>query len=107
MSDYKKIDPSIKSVNFVELARSSSNIYKTVAILGARSNVLSKKSKDELSAKLSEFASTTDSLEEIQENREQIEIARSYESLPKATLVALSEYFDGKLFYKESGESTF
>lgn len=101
MSDYKKVDTSINSVNFIELARSSGNIYKTVAILGARSNVLSKRYKEELSTKLSDFATNSDSLEEIQENREQIEIARSYEGLPKATLIALSEYFEGKLLFKD------
>jgi hypothetical protein len=56
--------------------------------------------KEELNEKLSEFASITDNLEEVFENREQIEISKHYEKLPKPTLVAIQEYLDGKIYHR-------
>ena len=103
-TDLKKVNTSITSINFIELARSTRNIYKTVALLGIRSNQVGSMLKNSLNDKLAEFGPTGDSLEEIQENREQIEIARQYEQLPKPTLVAISDYFNNKLYYKDGKE---
>ncbi len=74
------------------------NIYEMVNILGKRANQISIELKNELEKKLSEFASYNDNLEEVFENREQIEISRYYERLPKPTLIATQEYIDGKLY---------
>jgi DNA-directed RNA polymerase subunit K/omega len=72
-----------------------------VAIIGKRANQISADIKQELNQKLQEFATTTDSLEEVFENREQIEISRYYERLPKATLMAIDEFEEGRVHYRK------
>jgi DNA-directed RNA polymerase subunit K/omega len=76
------------------------NIYETVAIVAKRANQISVEIKQELNHKLEEFSNVTDNLEEVFENREQIEISRFYEKLPKPTLVALQEYLDHEVYYR-------
>ena len=76
------------------------NIYETVAIIGKRANQIAVEMKNDLSKKLQEFASYNDNLEEVFENREQIEISRYYEKLPKPTLIATQEYIEGKVYYR-------
>jgi DNA-directed RNA polymerase subunit K/omega len=71
-----------------------------VCIIGKRANQISAEMKNDLEKKLQEFATMTDNLEEISENREQIEISRYYEKLPKPTLIATQEYIDNKLAYR-------
>ncbi len=75
------------------------NLYQSVAIISRRANQLSKVNKEELNSKLSEFAGTSDNLEETFENREQIEISKHYERQPKSTLVAIQEFLDGEVEY--------
>lgn len=72
----------------MELCADTGNVYETVAIIGKRANQISVEIKNDLSKKLAEFASYNDNLEEVFENREQIEISRYYEKLPKPTLIA-------------------
>lgn len=84
----------------MELCEDTGNIYETVAIIGKRANQISVEMKNELSKKLQEFASYNDNLEEVFENREQIEISRYYEKLPKPVLVATQEYIEGKVYYR-------
>ncbi|TVQ16354.1 MAG: RNA polymerase Rpb6 [Bacteroidetes bacterium] len=74
------------------------NIYQSVVIASKRANQIALEMKEELNSKLSEFATSTDNLEEVFENREQIEIARHYEQLPKPTLVAISEFLNDKIY---------
>lgn len=76
------------------------NIYESISIVAKRANQIGVNVKEELNAKLSEFATSSDNLEEIFENREQIEISRHYERLPKPTLVAISEFQDGKVYFR-------
>ena len=76
------------------------NVYETVRIIAKRANQISAEVKHELDKKLADFASASDNLEEVFENREQIEISRYYEKLPKATLLATEEFEQGKLFYR-------
>ena len=73
---------------------------ESVAIIGKRANQISVEIKNDLSKKLAEFASYNDNLEEVFENREQIEISRYYEKLPKPTLIATQEYIEGKIYYR-------
>ena len=94
-------DNNIMSVDVLKLARPVGNIYKTVSILGIRSNQIGSKMRKELHEKLSEFTSHQDALEEIVENREQIEIARHYEQLPKPTMLALDEMMRGKIYHSD------
>ncbi len=74
------------------------NIYQSVVIASKRANQIALEMKEELNSKLSEFATSTDNLEEVFENREQIEIARHYEQLPKPSLVAISEFLNDKIY---------
>lgn len=76
------------------------NIYESVAILSKRSNQVASKIKEELAEKLAEFTPPVDSLEEVYENKEQIELSRQYERMPKPTLQALDEFEQGKLFHR-------
>jgi DNA-directed RNA polymerase subunit K/omega len=76
------------------------NIYETVAIIAKRSNQISAKIKEELNGKLAEFAPTSDNLEEVFENREQIEISKHYERMPKPTLQAIEEYNEGNTYFR-------
>ena len=76
------------------------NVYETVAIIAKRANQISMGIKRELDAKLQDFSIPQDNLEETFENREQAEISRQYERLPKATLMATQEFIDGELVYR-------
>ena len=100
--DYKKTNAPTTTVtrNLMELCEDTGNIYETVAIIGKRANQIAAEMKNGLSKKLQEFASYNDNLEEVFENREQIEISRYYEKLPKPTLIATQEYIEGKVYYR-------
>lgn len=100
--DYKKSNaPQNTTVHdLIDLAEQTGNIYETVAIIGKRANQISADMKNDLEKKLQEFTEKTDNLEEISENREQIEISKYYEKLPKPTLIATKEYEDGKLYFR-------
>lgn len=100
--DYKKTKAANNTVprNFEELTKETNNIYETVMILAKRSNQISSELKEELNQKLSEFASYTDNLEEIFENREQIEISKFYERLPKPALISTQEFIEGRIYHR-------
>jgi DNA-directed RNA polymerase subunit K/omega len=76
------------------------NIYETLAIISKRANQIGSEMKDELNSKLSEFASSNDNLEEVFENREQIEISKHYERMPKPVLIAISEWNEDKVYHR-------
>jgi DNA-directed RNA polymerase subunit K/omega len=82
------------------------NIYESISIVAKRANQIGVNVKEELNSKLAEFATSSDNLEEIFENREQIEISRHYERLPKPTLVAISEFQDGKVYFRNPARET-
>lgn len=81
------------------------NLYEAVVIISKRSRQIASKLKEELASKLAEFSTGIDNLEEIHENREQIEISRYYERLPKPTTIATDEYLEGKLIYYRNEDS--
>jgi len=83
-----------------ELDVKTGNIYESLVIMSKRANQISNNIKEELHQKLSEFASSNDNLEEVFENREQIEISKYYEKLPKPTLVAVQEFLEDKVYYR-------
>lgn len=101
--DYKKSKAPATTVtrDLNKLDSNVGNIYETVVIVSKRANQISVEMKQELNRKLEEFANYTDNLEEIFENREQIEISKFYERLPKPTLIALQEYEEGQVFFKK------
>ncbi|AIM39317.1 DNA-directed RNA polymerase subunit omega [Sphingobacterium sp. SG20118] len=76
------------------------NIYESIVVISKRANQISVDIKEELSGKLAEFASSNDNLEEVFENREQIEISKHYERMPKATLIAIDEFLHDKVYYR-------
>jgi len=76
------------------------NIYEAIVVFSKRANQINTELKEELSSKLDEFASTTDNLEEIFENREQIEVSRFYERLPKPGAMAVQEFEEGKVYWE-------
>lgn len=84
----------------IELEKATENIYESIVLLSKRSNQLNVSLKEELTQKLQEFASTTDNLEEIFENREQIEISRFYERLPKPVAIAIEELMEDKIYVR-------
>lgn len=100
--DYKKSNAPLSTAvhDLVELSEETGNIYETVSIISKRANQIAAEMKEEMEKKLQEFATLNDNLEEITENREQIEISRYYEKLPKPTLIATQEFIDGKLAYR-------
>ena len=102
MIDYKKTTAPKTTItrDMNELTEKVGNVYETVAILGKRSNQISIAMKKELDAKLQDFSIPQDSIEETFENKEQIEISRNYEKLPKPTLIATQEFIDDELIYR-------
>ena len=101
--DYKKSKAPVNTVtrNIMDLSRETGNIYESVAIIAKRANQISVEIKQDLNKKLSEFASYNDTLEEVFENREQIEISRYYEKLPKPTLLATEESIEGSVYWRD------
>ena len=100
--DYKKTNAPLNTTtrDLVKMAEPTGNIYETVCIIAKRSNQIAGEMKHDLEKKLQEFDSLNDNLEEISENREQIEISRYYEKLPKPTLIATQEYLEDKIFWR-------
>lgn len=103
--DYKKptIPHNTISRDMVSLSADTGNVYETVMIIAKRANQISQELKTELEGKLEEFATITDDLQEVFDNREQTEVSRFYERLPKPTLIAAREYEDGELYHNIAG----
>jgi DNA-directed RNA polymerase subunit K/omega len=87
-----------------KIAAPSGNVYRSIAIISKRARQLSSNMKEELTNKLAEFASTVDNLEEVFENREQIEISKFYERMPKPTSQATEEFLDGELRFRDPAQ---
>ena len=109
--DYKKTNAPTNTVtrDMADFREKTGNVYESIAIMGKRANQISVEIKDELKKKLEEFSSSSDNLEEVFENREQIEISRYYERLPKPTLIAAQEFLEDEVYFrnplKESGKA--
>jgi DNA-directed RNA polymerase subunit K/omega len=91
--------PSAQPRNISVLIRHTKNVYESLNIISKRAAQISTQLKQELHAKLEEFASTTENLEEVQENKEQIEISKFYERLPNPSIIALHEFLENKIHY--------
>ena len=90
-----------------ELKGKTGNVYESISIIGKRANQINISLKEELHNKLEEFASHTDSLEEIHENKEQIEISRAYERMPNPALLATQEFLEDKIYYRKNEDDLF
>jgi DNA-directed RNA polymerase subunit K/omega len=104
MSDIKSkvqsLDPNVTARDVLGLVKDTDNIYETLSIMNKRAKQLSVDLKHELNTKLQEFSSTTDAIEEIQENKEQIEISKFYERLPNPAVIAIDEFQKGEIHYR-------
>lgn len=94
------------SRNLADIDAQTGNVYESVVVISRRANQISTTLKQELNRKLAEFSSTTDSLEETFENREQIEISRYYERLPKPTLIATEEFLNHEVYFRDASEES-
>lgn len=83
-----------------ELDEKTDNIYESIVVMGRRANQIASNVKEELHSKLAEFATSNDNLEEVFENREQIEISKHYERMPKPTLIAIDEFLNEKVYFR-------
>ncbi len=99
------ISSQIEPRNILDISAKTGNLYESLIIISKRARQIASQQKEELHAKLDEFASTTDTLEEIHENKEQIEISKYYERMPHPTLLAFEEFMDDKLHYRKPDDT--
>ncbi|CAN5523893.1 DNA-directed RNA polymerase subunit omega [soil metagenome] len=97
----------VEAKNLMEIKAPTGNLYESIAIIAKRANQINISLKEELHNKLEEFASHTDSLEEIHENKEQIEISRAYEKMPNPSILATQEFLEGKVYYRNNDDDLF
>ena len=102
-STSKVVEPK----NLFDLKQKTGNLYESIAIIAKRANQINITIKEELHNKLEEFASHTDSLEEIHENKEQIEISKAYERMPNPALLASQEFMEDKIYFRKNEEDLF
>ena len=104
--DYKKTNAPTNTVtrDMSDFRDKTGNVYESIAIMGKRANQISVEVKEELKKKLEEFSSSSDNLEEVFENREQIEISRYYERLPKPAIIATEEFLDGEVYFRHGNK---
>lgn len=97
----------VETKNLSDIKAVTGNLYRSIAIIGKRANQINISIKEELHNKLEEFASHTDSLEEVHENKEQIEISKAYEKMPNPAILATQEFLDGKVYFRENDDDLF
>lgn len=97
----KNIPNNTVTRKLVDFDQETGNVYKSINIISRRANQIASELKAELNRKFADFSSPTDTMEETFENREQIEISRFYERLPKPTIIATEEFLDGEIYYRE------
>jgi DNA-directed RNA polymerase subunit K/omega len=98
---------TVETKNLDDIKVRTGNLYESISIIGRRANQINISLKEELHSKLDEFASHTDSLEEIHENKEQIEISRAYERMPNPALLATQEFLEDKVYFRKSEDDLF
>jgi len=96
-SKVQNLDPNVKARDIHEIIKNTGNIYETLVIVSKRANQISLDIKQELQGKLEEFAVVSDTIEEVQENKEQIEISKFYERLPNPVIIAMEEFRKGEI----------
>lgn len=100
------VNPSIITRDLDKVSEPTGNLYESLHVVSQRAKQISSIMKEELNTKLSEFASTVDNLEEVFENKEQIEISKFYERMPKPTTLAMEEFMEGKLYFRHPEPSS-
>ena len=106
MSNLSKHNPEKSTItrDIIDFENKTGNIYESIVIMSKRANQISTEIKEELNNKLQEFSTSTDNLEEVFENREQIEISKYYEKMPKPVAIAMKEMLDDKLYIRKIEE---
>ncbi|MEO7800924.1 MAG: DNA-directed RNA polymerase subunit omega [Ginsengibacter sp.] len=97
----------VETKNLIDVKAKTGNLYESIAVIAKRANQINISLKEELHNKLEEFASHTDSLEEIHENKEQIEISKAYERMPNPALLATTEFMEEKVYYRKNEDDLF
>jgi DNA-directed RNA polymerase subunit K/omega len=97
----------VETKNLIDIKAKTGNLYESIAIVAKRANQINISLKEELHNKLEEFASHTDSLEEVHENKEQIEISRAYERMPNPAILATQEFMEDKVYHRNNQEDLF
>ena len=97
----------VETKNLTDINNKTGNLYESIAIVAKRASQINISLKEELHNKLEEFATHTDSLEEIHENKEQIEISKAYERMPNAALLATQEFMEDKIYYRKNEDDLF
>lgn len=102
--DFKKTTAPVNTITYDKnvIEQPTGNIYEAITIIAKRANQINSEIKKELSEKLDEFATYNDSLEEVFENKEQIEVSKFYEKLPKPQAIAIEEWVEGKIYYRDT-----
>jgi len=98
---------TIETKNLLDIKSRTGNLYESIAIISKRANQINIAIKEELHNKLEEFASHTDSLEEIHENKEQIEISKAYEKMPNPAILATQEFLEEKIYHRRNDDDLF
>ena len=101
------MNPWVETRNTTDIKNRTGNLYESIAIIAKRANQINITVKEELHSKLEEFASHTDNLEEVHENKEQIEISRAYEKMPNPALLATREFLEDKVYYRKNEDDLF
>ena len=106
MVDYKRTNANntTETRNLEVLAEKTGNIYETVSVISKRAIQINREVKEELLAKLEEFATPNESIDEIFENSEQVEVSKFYERLPKGTLISIQEWLEDKIYHRKGEE---
>jgi DNA-directed RNA polymerase subunit K/omega len=97
----------VETQNLIDVKNKTGNLYESITVIAKRANQINIAIKEELHNKLEEFASHTDSLEEIHENKEQIEISRAYERMPNPALLATAEFMEDKIYFRQNEDNLF
>ncbi|HVZ57065.1 MAG TPA: DNA-directed RNA polymerase subunit omega [Chitinophagaceae bacterium] len=98
---------TVETRNLEDIKKKTGNLYESISVIAKRANQINISLKEELHNKLDEFATHTDSLEEIHENKEQIEISRAYERMPNPALLATQEFLDAKVYFRKGEDELF
>jgi len=97
----------VETKSLIDIKAQTGNLYESISIIAKRANQINIALREELHNKLEEFASHTDSLEEIHENKEQIEISRAYEKMPNPAILATQEFMEGKVYFRKNDDDLF
>ncbi len=101
MSMSNNTNASLVTRNMADVMKPTGNVYQSIVVIGKRARQIAVQQKEEISGKLAEFATGVDNLEEVHENREQIEISRQFERLPKPSTLAVEEFLEDKIYYRK------